>query len=344
VRSGPASLRRRLFRLAATRSPRLALDSARRELRWRRAERALARAGRDGERVLVGPFLGEVGYELLYWTPLLRKLLRERGIERERVTVLTRGGAAVWYVDFAADAVEILDLVDVERYPEILRARRQHAGDAKQLTVDAFDLQLAARAREQIGDAHLLHPLLMYSRLRFLWEGLVSPDRAPSLADYARLAPPPVSLPLPERYVAVKAYFSDSLPETTKTRRLLDELVKQVAEWSEVIVLANSGRLDEHDEWHTTGTRVHSAIDWLEPRSNLAVQTEIVARADALVCTYGGFAYLGPLLGVPTLGVYARRAFNPVHLAVARAALPDARFDVVPVEAAATLLDRLLAA
>ena len=58
--------------------------AARRELVVRtsvlRAKRELRRAARTGERVLVGPFLGEVGYELEYWIPFARRELRRHGI------------------------------------------------------------------------------------------------------------------------------------------------------------------------------------------------------------------------------------------------------------------------
>jgi hypothetical protein len=338
VTAASAPLRRRLARLAATRSPRMVVDSARRELTWRRAETALDRAARRGEPVLVGPFLGEVGYELLYWIPLVRSLLRRRAIAPERVTALTRGGAGVWYADIAENSLEILDLIEPERFPELLRDRRARARDAKQLTVDRVDLELAAVAQRRIGKAHVLHPLLMYSRMRFIWEGLVPPERAPLLADYRLLDPPHATLPsgarLPSSYVAVKAYFSDSLPERAETRDRLASLVSEIAEKVDVVVLANRGRLDDHDEWNASGARVHSAASWLEPRSNLAVQTEIVAGAEALVCTYGGFSYLGPMLGVPTLALYSKRAFNPLHLEVLRAAFPEARLDLAHIDEA----------
>jgi hypothetical protein len=60
----------------------------------------------------------------------------------------------------------------------------------------------------------------------------------------------------------------------------------------------------------------------MQPRDNLAVQSEIVGAASALVATYGGFAYLGPLLGTRTLTLHAAAADNPRHLAVAGTVLP----------------------
>jgi hypothetical protein len=315
-------LRRRLARLAATRSPSMVVDSAGRELRLRRAELGLALAARRGEPILVGPFLGEVGYELLYWVPFVRRLLREHGVDRDRVTVLSRGGAAVWYDDVAAHSLEILDLVDPAEFPRLLGERRAREAHAKQFGVDELDRELVGLARERVADAHLLHPLLMYLRLRFLWEGLVPATRAPELLAYEQLTAPATDLPLPARFVAVKAYFSDSLPDRADTRVALSDLVSSLGD---VVVLANRRRLDEHDEWLPEGALAPE----LEPRTNLAVQTALVARAESLVCTYGGFAYLGPSLGIPTVAVHAEEAFNPIHLAVARAAFPDAALDVV---------------
>jgi hypothetical protein len=67
----------------------------------------------------------------------------------------------------------------------------------------------------------------------------------------------------------------------------------------------------------------------VRPEDNLAVQTALVARARRLVATYGGFSYLGPMLGVPTRALYTQQAFQRVHLDVLRAAYPDADYELV---------------
>jgi hypothetical protein len=52
----------------------------------------------------------------------------------------------------------------------------------------------------------------------------------------------------------------------------------------------------------------------------------VIAAAQGLVATYGGFSYLGPFLGVPALTFYEIEQTVPVHLEVLRAALPDADY------------------
>jgi hypothetical protein len=99
-------------------------------------------------------------------------------------------------------------------------------------------------------------------------------------------------------------------------------------------------QLDEHREWVPTGPRIHDCSAWVTPQNNLAVQTALVAKARALVCTYGGFSYLGPMLGVPTLAIHTRDAFSPVHLAVLRAAFPDAEYELAGTDGLSTIVSR----
>ncbi len=63
---------------------------------------------------------------------MLRRILW--GVDRGRVTILTRGGAGAWYRDFAGDAIDILDLVSPEGYLNELVERRRREGNTKQFS------------------------------------------------------------------------------------------------------------------------------------------------------------------------------------------------------------------
>jgi hypothetical protein len=302
----------------------------------------VARAARHGRRLLVGPFLGEVGFELLYWIPVVRRLLAEHGVPPERVTVLTRGGAGGWYRDCAEQSVDVLDLIPPDRYLEELVERRRRGGDAKQFFPDPLDSRLASLAIELIGDAAVVHPLLMFSRMRFVLEGLEPPERATALADYGSLAREERPLPpaCPAEYVAVKLYFSDSFPDEPVSRELAARLLEGLTEGSDVVVLTSGQQLDEHREWVPAGRRIHNSSSWVTPQDNLAVQTAVVAGARALVSTYGGFSYLGPLLGVPTVAFHSNDQFNGVHLSVLRSSRLADQYRVVRVPELAGIDER----
>ncbi len=70
--------------------------------RHHRAVTRRARGSPDTDRpIVVGPWCGEVGFELLYWIPFVRWLVDRARIEGRRLVVVTRGGADVWYRDLA---------------------------------------------------------------------------------------------------------------------------------------------------------------------------------------------------------------------------------------------------
>jgi len=286
--------------------------------RWR-MERGLARAGRTGTRVVVGPWLSEIGFEVLYWIPLLRALLERSGLEPAQVTAISRGGVADWYAGVADGYVDVHDLMDRDEFLAAQRSRVDTAGDEKQLQVTPLDCELWRRAGA--ADAVVVHPLAMYSRLRYWWAGEAGPDELRRRCDWRRFrAASAPSRRLPDRFVAAKPYFSACFPETPANQRFVTELLLEIAGAVDIVLLSTGLRLDEHAETHLAAhERIHRLGD-LDARTNLAEQTRVLARADGLVSTYGGPAYLGSFLGVPTVGLASVANHNPRHLEAARMA------------------------
>src|SRR5687767_12158802 len=57
----------------------------------------LAAAVQGSGPILAGPWLAEVGYEVLYWVPFLRWVQDAYRIAPGRLTVVSRGGVNEWY-------------------------------------------------------------------------------------------------------------------------------------------------------------------------------------------------------------------------------------------------------
>ena len=322
---------RRLARLARTGSPRAAVSAVTRELSLKRAERSLERALAAADPLVVGPFVGEVGYELLFWRPFVLRLLREHHVDRERVTIVTRGGAGAWYDDVAARRIDVFEVISPDELRARTEARVASSGQRKQVSVDALDRDLLDRVHALIGPGHDLHPRHMYWRARFLWEGLRPAADAIELGDYDDLprdeVPVELAARLPPRFIAVKAYFNDCVPDTDSTRAAFARLVTRLAELAPVVLLEAGVAVDDHGDWHPGDGRVVPVADLLRPETNLAAQAAVVARAEALVATYGGYSYVGPFLGVPTVALAAQPEANPRHEAILRAAKPAARYE-----------------
>jgi hypothetical protein len=314
----------------------------------RHASRQLEGELDAGLPVIVGPFAGEVGYELLYWLPFVRRTFRERKIDPARVIVMTRGGAGAWYRGTADRELDVLDFVTPDELREQLVNRKRVRGDVKQLMPDAFDEELIRAAQDRLATrVAVFHPRFMYARTRFVWEGLEPPSRATALGDYDPLPAVDGSLPdvvaelEPGSFVAVKVYFNDCLPDDGSSVRAVASLVSRLSERQPVILLSTGLRLDDHREWRGHGDVLELA-GTLDARTNLSAQTAVVSRAGALVSTYGGFSYLGPYLGTPTLALAAIDEPNRLHEAVLGAAFPDAAYARAAPEAAEDAFEGLL--
>jgi hypothetical protein len=136
-----------------------------------RLQRDLARMVVSGAPVVAGPWLGEVGFELLYWVPFLRGCAARLGINPDRFIVMSRGGTASWYTPFAARYVDVFDQISAETFRDQHDSRVRELGEQKQTRVTSFDRDLvdAAARREHIDNWSLLHPSRMYELLNPYW-------------------------------------------------------------------------------------------------------------------------------------------------------------------------------
>ena len=102
---------------------------------WR-IERELAFLARGRHPIIAGPWLSEVGFEVLYWIPFLRWFEDRYRVDRERVIAVSRGGASSWYADVAGAYVDIFDHLDPETFAQRNAERRDvdESGGQKQTT------------------------------------------------------------------------------------------------------------------------------------------------------------------------------------------------------------------
>lgn len=269
----------------------------------------LARIARTPGPILIGPWVSEVGFELLYWIPFLNWATREFGLNKERLIAVSRGGAGVWYSHLCDRSVDLFDLFSVEEYRTRNAARWLEVGNQKQLEVSPNDSEIVELVRARLGHeaVTVLHPSLMYTLYRYYWyeKGSIS-----LLRDHSEFRPLPNPGPpleeLPPDYVAVRFYFRPSFPDTPDNRLFVASTIRTLASHVPVVLLNTGLNFDDHDDFAPDPAHgVYTVHHRMTPGQNLETQTRIIANARAFVGTYGGLAYLGPLHGVPSVGVYS---------------------------------------
>lgn len=291
----------------------------------RRIERELAELAAGTHTIVAGPWLGEVGFELLYWVPFLEWFADRFSVDAGRLLVVSRGGTASWYAPFARRYHDVLDDMTPEAYQAHHRARVREIGEQKQIRITAFEQDVIARAVAETGagDVRTLHPSTMYRLLRPFWWGHLDESWVHRHTRYRRyVAADRADIPqLPPSYYAVKFYFNDCFPATERNRAFVRDIVSRLAQEAPVVSLSAGTALDDHDACPVAG---HGVIDLAgagQPARNLHVQSTVVAHARAFVGTYGGFAYLAPFYGVPSTAYFGDASgFARSHLRMAQSA------------------------
>ncbi len=284
-------------------------------------------AGRDP--IIVGPWLAEVGYEVLYWIPFLRWFQDAFGITRDRLVVVSRGGMEAAYRDLAASYVDIFDVMTPTQLAARNAERRSsgEGGGQKQSAASSLDDELLAAARSRLGlsSAAVCHPSLMFRLFRNVWHGNLPFDllwrRTRYVVSGRDSGAAALPAGLPQEFIAAKIYTGPALSSSETTRAVVRTLVTHAASIAPVILLDADVGIDEHRDFDLSGIPgVMSASPWMNARTNLDVQLALISRSRFLLSACGGLAWHAPFLGVPTVALYDSDHLLAPHLFVARQA------------------------
>jgi hypothetical protein len=306
-------------------------DPAKRSWSWGASEANEVRElvtllGRSNKPIIVGPWLSETGFELLYWIPFLAWAKTYGNLDPEKLVVVSRGGVASWYSHLTPNYEELLSYYT----PDEFRRRNEERvaaqdGRMKHLEVSDFDREIIRKvtAARGLHGAELLHPSHMYRLFEHFWFQRAPVTLIEMFTQFSVLPPtPPFALhkQLPTRYVAAKFYGNSALPETPENRAFVASFLADLAQHVDIVLLNTADRYDDHHDFPPElRSRIHTIGHMMRPEDNLAVQTQVIRGAEAFVGTYGGFCYLAPLLGIDTLAFYSRpTTFRFDHLEVAK--------------------------
>ncbi len=282
--------------------------------------------GRSGRPILIGPWLSEAGFELLYWIPFLAWAKRHGNLDPSQLVVISRGGAASWYRDITTNYEDVLSFYSPDEFRSRNEARIvEQRGRLKHVEISSFDREIIAKVTEKRGlsGVRLLHPSIMYRLFDHFWFQRVPITLVEAFTSFGPL--PQVDLGdlrphLPSRYVAAKFYGNTALPDTPENHAFVASYLEELTRHTDVVLLNTGQRFDDHDDIAKGSRgRIHTIDHLMTPATNLDVQTRIIAAAEAYVGTYGGFSYVAPLSGTHALTFYSHiTGFRFDHLELAK--------------------------
>ncbi len=290
------------------------------------ARKFVTMLGRSGRPIVMGPWLSETGFELLYWIPFLAWAKTYGNFDPSQLTVISRGGTASWYSRITSNYEDIFAMYTPDEFRVANEARiHEQQGRLKHVALTSFDKAIVDKvvAKRGLVDPLVLHPSLMYRLFSLFWFQKTSMALVEGFTSFAPLEAPPLgSLAehLPKRYVAAKFYGNVALPDTPENRAFTAAYLEMLTERTDVVLLSTGQRFDDHlDMPRVNRARLHTIEHLMTPETNLDVQTRVIAGAQAFVGTYGGFSYLAPFVSIDTLAFYSHvNGFRFDHLEVAK--------------------------
>ena len=210
----------------------------------------LGRLAAGSDTIVVGPWLGEVGFELLYWVPFLRWFAETFRVPPQRLLIVSRGGTAPWYRPFAAGYRDIFDYLTPEEFRRRHDERVAANGEQKQTQVLAFERQVLRELTKDVHSRSMLHPSTMYGLFNPFWWGHVDETWVHRFAVYERLRATDVGVALGQGdavagfrapdapYTAVKFYFNDCFPDTPGNRAFVRRTLQALTACGPVVSLA----------------------------------------------------------------------------------------------------------
>ncbi len=299
-------------------------------------EDRVAKAWRGDQPVILGPYLSDVGLELLYWRPFVAWMRDRFGPRSAPVVAVSRGRVGDWYAGLASEYIDVCDLVPLDVFLRRNQERIRDGGSGKQTVITDFDRELLDGVAQRLGmpDAAVLHPSLIFRVCSKIWHGTVP---ASWLAEHARYQPV-ATLPAgpddgdTEPYVAASFWFNSAFPDSRRNRRLVHDALSELSRRLPVVVV-DPGGFPGVPPSLDTGERIRVVAPCGDTDDQLREQARAIAGARAFIGTFGGISMMAPFYNVPTLTVFGEEAgLFLQHVAVARqiaGALPDVRFDTM---------------
>jgi hypothetical protein len=280
-------------------------------LAW--AEDALEAARRGSGVVMLGPWVGGVGHEILYWIPLLRWFRKYYRIDKSRIVAISRGGVKTWYTGVIGHYLDVFDLVPNKREEYREQALRQATSDIAPPAAAKIEKEIYNEAARWVGAERFttLHPQVMFKLFKRRWTGLAGDSFVDRYTRIQSIQADPNAVAkrlgrLPADYVAVNFHFGEALPDTPANRAAVERFVRRLSQEIDVFLVetlidAQSGPMAGLQ----SGPRIHRMPDGVRPSEILGVQSGLIAGARALVGTHGGMTWLGQALGRTAIGVRA---------------------------------------
>lgn len=278
-------------------------------------EKEFERICRSGKKIVLGPWVGDVETELVFWIPFLQQIRSKYSLNGDDCVVVSKGGCAAWYQNLSEQYMDIYDHLApaefVRKYEECIKSS---GGDSKQWVVSMLDSQILRELSKGYLDSEfeIIHPYLMYWWFKPFWEGVWGGEMANKGLKFLPFNKPDKhyldKLDLPEKgYYAVSLRADEGGSAIVNNSEWFHRFITKLSQDKLVVLLDQSSQTCDFQGFDITSMRGVRRIEHLcQPTNYLAVQAEVIAYADSFYGINSELSYVAPFYNVDTYAYYSK--------------------------------------
>jgi len=260
----------------------------------------------EKEYTIIGPWLSEIGYEILYWVPFLKKHLEHLIQDKnKKFIVISRGGVKNWYSFLENfEYFEIFDLDKKKIFKHL--SQRKNSLSQKQWDFSKLDnyylKQVCEKKNLNKDDCLIIHPSVLFRNLKPYLNGNLAPNYVFKYLNHSNnsfVINLDQGLDYLKPFVAIKLYESSILRLKKNESFFIDKinLVLNKLDRKYKLVYLDFKIEDDHKDLvlNKSGHKTYSINDVysnINESNNIYLQDNLIQNSEFLVSTYGGFCYL----------------------------------------------------
>ena len=291
-------------------------------------EAALSACAAGGGPIVIGPWLGDVDLEILYWLPFLRWYRKKYRIDKDRMILISRGGVQRWYDTVGGRYLDLGELFPPDEAVALESARAEElTRRGKLFGVTQADQTIFRRALRHCGLRHasLLPPTRMAQTFEPYWEDQAGQGFIAGLTRFQAFTLKEkrvraICPGLPARYLAVSFQARESFPDTPGNRDVVAGALERLSQRIQIVLLD-----PPHAPGLSEGVAETERIHRLEPVATglQDAQSAAIAGGEAFVGSHNGLAYLAGHFGKAAVCVESHPSrLQSTHKAFAQRQLP----------------------
>lgn len=258
------------------------------------------------DKVVFGPFYSEVGYELIYWFPLISWLTEN--INRNKISFVSRGGLAKFFFEESADYC-LIEKYGNEKVEQLIRDNsKNHTSSMKQKSLNNDDHSIV---KEVINDDNflLVPPSKMFQLYKPFYSGYLGERFLLNIENYNFMKKSKFINDKNKKYdLCIKIYDCHQFKIKKFDMQKINDFVRN-KNFKKIILLI-SKKYDDHEQFDGSLLDFDYKKINLEGPNNLLEQATIISQSRLFLTSYGGISYLGPMVGTNTLSLIDDDRYN----------------------------------